>query len=269
MKHSVRWLLILVLLMVAVAGCDGDDETDEGAPDQALATDAPTAAAATPLPTDPPASSPEPIDTVAPPPTSTTPPTPTVLVPAAATIIPGTPGETTNGQSGQSQDASVAATTAAAAGQAQSLMAPWQGIIGVAVMNQAICGTLQQLAQTGQQGGLGALAVTAGLGGAGGVLQTAQQQLGGLINTPGLGPLAGSLQADQSAMGDVIGRWSGGQMDAAAAGAALPVICGATDATLAQTQQGAQTAGLSAADVAGLLEKAKREAGGLLGGLLP
>jgi hypothetical protein len=148
-------------------------------------------------------------------------------------------------------------------------MGPWQSIIGVAVLNQAICTTLQGLAQAGQQGGLGALAVPAGLLGVGQVLQSGQQQLGGLLNTPGLGQLLASLQANQASLNDVLTRWSGGQMDAAAAGAALQVICGATDATLAQSQQGAQDAGATQEQVGSMLEQSKRDAASSLGGLAP
>jgi hypothetical protein len=148
-------------------------------------------------------------------------------------------------------------------------MGVWQSVIGVAVLNQTICATLQGLAQAGQQGGLGALAVPAGLIGIGSVLQSAQQQLGGLLNTPGLGLLLGSLQTDQASLSALLAQWSGGQMDAAAAGAALQGICGATDATLAQTQQGAQESGLGQDQVDTMITESKRDAAGSLGGLVP
>ncbi len=148
-------------------------------------------------------------------------------------------------------------------------MAPWQSVIGVAVLNQTICATLQGLAQAGQQGGLGALAVAPGLVGVTGVLGSAQQQLGPLLGMTGMGTLLTALQADQASLSDVLTRWSGGQMDAAAAGAALQVICGSTNANMAQAQQGARDAGLSQDQVNSLVDQSKRDADSSLGGLRP
>jgi hypothetical protein len=259
MNHRLRPLVVL-LLVVGLAACRGDDTAEVATATPAdLATAAPAIAAtntAVPLPT----STLLPAATVAP---ATATPLPTDTPIATATAVAAGSGQ------GQSQDAGTAATAAAAAAQGQSLMGPWQSIIGVAVLNQTICATLQGLAQAGQQGGLGALAVPAGLLGVGQVLQSGQQQLGGLLNTPGLGQLLASLQANQASLSDVLTRWSGGQMDAAAAGAALQVICGATDATLAQSQQSAQDAGATQEQVGSMLDQSKRDAASSLGGLAP
>lgn len=265
MNHRLRLFVVLLLLVVGLSACRGDDTAevatatpaDQPAVAAAVATTAPVSTTA-PLPT----STLLPTATTAPPPTET----PVATATALATVA--TVGESDAGQA-QGQDAATAATAAAAAGQAQGLMGPWQSIIGVAVLNQTICATLQGLAQAGQQGGLGALAVPAGLLGVGQVLQSGQQQLGGLLNTPGLGQLLGSLQADQASLNDLLTRWLSGQMDAATAGASLQVICGATDATLAQTQQGAQDAGVSQEQVGSMLDQSKRDAAGSLGGLAP
>ena len=260
MNHRLRPLVVL-LLVVGLAACRGDDTAEVATATPAdLATAAPVIAAT---------------NTVAPLPTSTLLPAATA-VPATAAPLPtdtsiatATAAAAEAGQ-GQGQDAATAATVAAAAaGQGQNLTGVWQSLIGVAVLNQAICTTLQGLAQAGQQGGLGALAVPAGLLGVGQVLQSGQQQLGGLLNTPGLGQLLASLQANQASLSDVLTRWSGGQMDATAAGAALQGICGATDTTLAQSQQGAQDAGVSQEQVGSMLDQSKRDAAGSLGGLLP
>lgn len=89
------------------------------------------------------------------------------------------------------------------------------------------------------------------------------------MGLPGLGPLLGSLQADQAAMSDIVTRWSGGQLDAAGAGAALQTVCGATNTTLDQTQQSAQDSGLSEEQVSGMMEQSKQEAADSLGGLRP
>ncbi len=259
MNHRLGLLVVSILLIVGLVACRGDDAGEIATATPAtLATAVPdivATATAVPLPS----STLMPTATAIPLPTET-------VVPTAATT------QTDSGQGqgqGQSQDPGTAATAAAAAGQAQGLMGPWQSIIGVAVLNQTICATLQGLAQAGQQGGLGALAVPAGLLGVGQILQSGQQQLGGLLNTPGLGALLGSLQADQASMTDLLARWSGGQLDAAAAGAALQVVCGSTNATLAQTQQGAQDSGLSQEQVGSMLDQSKRDAAGSLGGLAP
>jgi len=100
-------------------------------------------------------------------------------------------------------------------------------------------------------------------------LQSAQQQLGGLMGLSGLGQLPGSLQTDQASMSDVVTRWAGGQLDAAGAGAALQTVCSATNATLSQTQQGAQGAGFSSEQISGMLQQSQQNAGGALGGLQP
>jgi len=247
MKHSVR-LLLVVLALIALAGCGrGDEEANEAQPlaTSTTAPAAPTATAAT-LPT----AVAQPTDA----PTNT--PAPTATAEATATVATAT--------------ATAAATAGAAgAGDPAQLMGTWQSIMAVAALNQSLCAALQGLAQTGQGGGLGALAVTAGLAGAGGVLQNAQQQLAGIMGLPGLGALGGLMQADQTAMGDVIGRWSGGQLDAAGAATALAPICAAANATLGQTQQGAQDAGLSEEQSGSLLDQSKREAAGLVGGVNP
>lgn len=259
MNHRLRFLVVSLLLTVGLVACRGDDPAE-------VATATP-AAAATAAPAIAPTNTAVPLPTSTLLPTATAIPLPTETV-AATPVATGQGGQGDAGQ-GQSQDPGTAATAAAAAGQAQGLMSPWQSVIGVAVLNQSLCATLQRLAQAGQQGGLAALAVPAGLLGVGQVLQSGQQQLGGLLNTPGLGALLGSLQADQASMSDVLARWSGGQLDAAAAGSALQVICGATDATLAQTQQGAQDSGLSQEQVGSMLDQSKRDASGSLGGLAP
>lgn len=260
MNHRLRPLVVL-LLVVGLAACRGDDTAEVATATPAdLATAAPVIAAT---------------NTVAPLPTSTLLPAATAVPATAAPLPTDTPIATATAAAaeagqGQGQDAATAATVAAAAaGQGQNLTGVWQSLIGVAVLNQAICTTLQGLAQAGQQGGLGALAVPAGLLGVGQVLQSGQQQLGGLLNTPGLGQLLASLQANQASLSDVLTRWSGGQMDATAAGAALQGICGATDTTLAQSQQGAQDAGVSQEQVGSMLDQSKRDAAGSLGGLLP
>ncbi len=260
MNHRLRPLVVL-LLVVGLAACRGDDTAEVATATPAdLATAAPVIAAT---------------NTVAPLPTSTLLPAATAVPATAAPLPTDTPIATATAAAaeagqGQGQDAATAATVAAAAaGQGQNLTGVWQSLIGVAVLNQAICTTLQGLAQAGQQGGLGALAVPAGLLGVGQVLQSGQQQLGGLLNTPGLGQLLASLQPNQASLSDVLTRWSGGQMDATAAGAALQGICGATDTTLAQSQQGAQDAGVSQEQVGSMLDQSKRDAAGSLGGLLP
>jgi hypothetical protein len=261
MNHRLRPLVVLLLLVVGLVACRGDDTAEVATATPAdLATSGATIAAT---------------NTAVPLPTSTLLPTAAAVtdtpvpLPTDTPIATATEAVTAGSGQDQGQDASMAATAAAAAAQGQSLMGPWQGIIGVAVLNQTICATLQRLAQAGQQGGLGALAVPAGLLGVGQVLQSGQQQLGGLLNTPGLGQLLGSLQADQASLSDVVTRWSGGQMDAATAGAALQVICGATDATLAQSQQSAQDAGATQEQVGSMLDQSKRDAAGSLGGLAP
>ena len=249
MSHRLRLVTVLLLLAIGLTACDRNEEATEiaTATPVVLPTDAPTAV---------------PADTAAPLPTSTLLPTATAA-PLPTETATATP--TPAGQADQSQqDPGAAATAAVASGQATGAMGVWQSVIGVAVLNQTICATLQGLAQAGQQGGLGALAVPAGLLGVGSVLQSAQQQLGGLLNTPGLGQLLGSLQADQASLSGLLAQWSGGQMDAAAAGAALQGICGATDATLAQTQQGAQDAGLDQNQINSMLDESKRDAGGLM-----
>ncbi len=249
MSHRLRLVTVLLLLAIGLTACDRNEEATEiaTATPVVLPTDAPTAV---------------PADTATPLPTSTLLPTATAaLLPTETATATPTPA----GQADQSQqDPGAAATAAVASGQATGAMGVWQSVIGVAVLNQTICATLQGLAQAGQQGGLGALAVPAGLLGVGSVLQSAQQQLGGLLNTPGLGQLLGSLQADQASLSGLLAQWSGGQMDAAAAGAALQGICGATDATLAQTQQGAQDAGLDQNQINSMLDESKRDAGGLM-----
>ncbi len=259
MNHRIHLLIVLLLAVVALAACRGDDATEVATATPAdLVTAAPVVAATEPV-------APLPTRTLLP--TVTVAPLPTETAAATATATIAT--DTSQTQS-QVQDANTAATAAAAAaGQAQSLMGAWQSIIGVAVLNQTICATLQGLAQAGQQGGLGALALPAGLLGVGQVLQSGQQQLGGLLNTPGVGQLLGSLQANQASMSDVLTRWSGGQIDAAAAAAALQGICGATDTTLAQTQQEAQDAGVSQEEVGSMLDQSKRDAAGSLDGLAP
>ena len=250
MSHRLRLVAVLLLLVIGLTACDRNEEGTE------IATSTPAV-----LPTAAPTIAPT--NTAAPLPTSTLLPTATAA-PLPTETVTATPAATD--QAGQSQPEP---GTADAAAQTQALMGSWQSMMGVAVLNQTICATLQGLAQAGQQGGLGALAVPAGLIGVGSVLQAAQQQLGGLLNTPGLGQLLGSLQADQASLSDLLGRWSGGQMDAAAAGAALQGICGATNATLAQTQQGAQDAGLSQDQVNSMLDQSKRDAAGSLDGLAP
>ena len=261
MSRHLRLLAVLLLLVAGLVACKrGDEEGAEGA-EVATATPAtlPTAAPVV-----------APTNTTAPPPTSTLLPTVTVAPPPTETVVATLAATTAADQSGQGQqDPNAAATAAVASGQAAGAMGAWQGVIGVAVLNQTICATLQGLAQAGQQGGLGALAVPAGLLGVGTVLQSAQQQLGGLLNTPGLGLLLGSLQTDQASLSALLAQWSGGQIDAAAAGAALQGICDATDATLAQTQQGAQDAGLGQDQVDTMLDQSKRDAAGSLGGLVP
>jgi hypothetical protein len=259
MSRHLRLLTVLLLLVVGLVACRGDEEGGEIA--TATPATLPTAAPIVVV-----------TNTSAPPPTSTLLPTATVA-PLPTETIAATPTTATNAttaadQSGQGQQ-DPGAATAAAAGQAAGAMGVWQSVIGVAVLNQTICATLQGLAQAGQQGGLGALAVPAGLIGIGSVLQSAQQQLGGLLNTPGLGLLLGSLQTDQASLSALLAQWSGGQMDAAAAGAALQGICGATDATLAQTQQGAQESGLGQDQVDTMITESKRDAAGSLGGLVP
>lgn len=257
MNHRLRPFIVLLLLLIGLAACRGDDAAEVATVTPAdVATAAPAVAAT---------------NTAAPPPTSTLLPTATAVTDTPAPLPTETVVATAATEAGQEQgqDAPTAATAAAAAGQSQNLMALWQGVIGVAALNQTICATLQGLAQAGQQGGLGALAVPAGLLGVGQVLQSGQQQLGALLNTPGLGQMLGSLQADQAALSDVLTRWSGGQMDAAAAGAALQGVCGAIDTTLGQSQQGAQDAGLSQEQVGSMLDQSKRDASGSLGGLAP
>ena len=251
MSHRLRLVAVLLLLVIGRTACDRNEEGTEiaTATPAVLPTAAPTVA---------------PTNTAAPLPTSTLLPTATAapLPTETATAMPATADQAGQGQPDPGAGAADAAQT-------QALMGSWQSMIGVAVLNQTICATLQGLAQAGQQGGLGALAVPAGLIGVGSVLQSAQQQLGGLLNTPGLGQLVGSLQADQASLGALLTQWTGGQMDAAAAGAALQGICGATDATLAQTQQGAQGAGLGQEQVDTMLNQSKRDAAGSLGGLVP
>lgn len=259
MNHRLRPFIVLLLLLIGLAACRGDDAAEVATVTPAdVATAAPAVAAT---------------NTAAPPPTSTLLPTATAVTDTPAPLptetVVATAATEAGQEQGQDQDAATAATAAAAAGQSQNLMALWQGVIGVAALNQTICATLQGLAQAGQQGGLGALAVPAGLLGVGQVLQSGQQQLGALLNTPGLGQMLGSLQADQAALSDVLTRWSGGQMDAAAAGAALQGVCGAIDTTLGQSQQGAQDAGLSQEQVGSMLDQSKRDASGSLGGLAP
>lgn len=257
MNHRLRPFIVLLLLLIGLAACRGDDAAEVATVTPAdVATAAPAVAAT---------------NTAAPPPTSTLLPTATAVTDTPAPLPTETVVATAATEAGQEQgqDVATAATAAAAAGQSQNLMALWQGVIGVAALNQTICATLQGLAQAGQQGGLGALAVPAGLLGVGQVLQSGQQQLGALLNTPGLGQMLGSLQADQAALSDVLTRWSGGQMDAAAAGAALQGVCGAIDTTLGQSQQGAQDAGLSQEQVGSMLDQSKRDASGSLGGLAP
>jgi hypothetical protein len=262
MNRCLRLLIVLLLALVALAACRGDDTAEVATATPAdLATGAPATAAPAIAAT----------DTVAPLPTSTLLPTATAAPLPTATAAPTSTATSAAGAGqtpGQGQDGGAAATVAAA-GQAQDLMGAWQSLIGLAVLNQTICATLQGLAQAGQQGGLGALAVPAGLLGVGQVLQSGQQQLGGLLNTPGVGQLLGSLQANQASISDVLTRWSGGQMDATAAGAALQTICSATDATLAQTQQEAQGAGLSQEQVGSMLDQSKRDAAGSLDGMAP
>lgn len=257
---------VLTLLALALAGCNGDEEEAGSTPlETATAVTVPTDAPAG-VASEPPTAAPTiAIEPTTPPVTDATAPA-KASAPAPAATAPESTAAAQ--EQGQVQDAA-AATAAAGAGPSGGAMAPWQDIMGVAVMNQAICGTLQGLAQTGQQGGLGALAVGAGLMGAGGVLGTTQQQLAGLSSTPGLGQLMGSLQADQTAMSGLISQWSGGQMDATAAGSALQGICGGADATMAQAQQSAQGAGLSQSQIGAIVEQARRNAGSSLGGLLP
>ena len=256
MNHRLRPLVVL-LLVIGLAACRGDNATEVATATPAdLATAAPAIAAT---------------NTTAPLPTSTLLPTATAA-PLPTETAAATPTAATNADTGQTQgqgqDAGAAAT-AAAAGQAQGLTQSWQSMIGVAVLNQTLCATLQGLSQAGQQGGLGALAVPAGLLGVGQVLQSGQQQVGGLLNTPGVGQLLGSLQTDQTSMSNILAQWSGGQMDAAAAGAALQTICSATNATLGQMQQGAQAAGLSLDQIGAMLGQSQQDAAGLLGGLMP
>lgn len=260
MKRSLQLVGLLLAVLLILAACKDEEQAQE-TPEATIAAVAvlPTATATV-----------APIATPLPPPTSTIAPTPTLEPTATATVTP-TPAAAGDaaGGAGQAQDPGAAATAGAAAAQAGALMAPWQGIIGVAVFNQAICTTLQTLAQTGQQGGLAALGVSASLIATSGWLQSVQQQLAGLMGTAGAaGPLA-ALQADQTALADLLGRWSGGQMDAATAGAALQVICGSTNTTLGQTQQSAQDAGLSEEQVGSMLDQSKRDAAGSIGGILP
>ena len=256
MNGRLRLLILLLLLAVALAGCGDDDEATIATATPVAPTAAP-ALAATDTAVPVPSSTPLPTGTAM---ATTETPTATPLA-TVATSATDQAGATDQGQ----QDPAAAATTAAAAG----MMDSWQSLMNVAVLNHALCTTLQGLAQSGQQGGLGALAVGAGLLGAGSVLQSAQQQLGGLMNMSGLGPLLGSLQADQASMSDVVARWSGGQLDAAGAGAALQTVCVATNATLSQTQQGAQAGGLSLEQINGMLSQSQQNAGGMLGGLQP
>lgn len=260
MNRRLRLLVLFLLLALGLAACGKDDEA--------------TIATATPATPVAPAVAPTLVvtDTAVPPPTSTPLPPPTATALPAATETPtatplatGQAGTTGQGDAtGQGPiDPAAAGTAAAAAG----MMASWQSLMNIAVLNQGLCTTLQGLAQSGQQGGLGALAVGAGLLGAGSLLQSMQQQLTGLMSLAGLGPLLGSLQADQAAMSDIITRWSGGQLDAAGAGAALQTVCGATNTTLDQTQQSAQDAGLSEEQVSGMMGQSKQEAANSLGGL--
>lgn len=251
MNRRLHLLTLFLLLAVVLAACGNDDEAT-------LATATPAATpvlAATDTAEPPPTSTPLPLPTAtAMPPTETSTATPLATEPADAT--------------GQGQtDPGMAATTAAAAG----MTASWQSLMNVAALNQALCTTLQGLAQSGQQGGLGALAASAGLLGAGPLLQSAQQQLTGLMGLTGmgLGPLLGSLQADQAAMSDIVTRWTGGQLDAAGAGAALQAVCGASNTTLSQTQQGAQDAGLSEEEASNMMNQSKLDAANSLGGLRP
>jgi len=258
MMRVLRLLAVLLAIMMVLAACNGDEETADatptGAPAEVVLPTAEIVAVATDVP---------------PLPTSTPLPTPTMEPTATSTVVP-TPGAgEAVGASGAAQDPATAATAAAAAGGASALMAPWQSIIGVAVLNQTICTTLQALAQTGQQGGLGALATAAQLLAAGPILQGAQQQLTGLAGVPGAEGLLTSLRADQAAMLGLLGQWSGGQVDAATAAASLQVICGATDATAAQAQQGAQDAGIPEEDVNGMFDQSKQDAAGSVGGLRP
>ncbi|WP_374685767.1 hypothetical protein [Promineifilum sp.] len=255
MKYCYR-LLIVLLALLMLAGCDrAGDEEGESQP-LATSTTAPAAPAATaatlPTAAAQPTTAAQPTDA----PTDTPAPTATVAATATATAA------ATAGAAGQD-------TTGAGDPAQQELMGAWQPVMAVAALDQSLCVALQGLAQTGQGGGLGALAVTAGLAGAGGVLQSAQQQLAGVMSVPGLGALGGLMQADQTALGGVIGQWSGGQLDAAGASSALAPICAAADATLSQTQQGAQAAGLSAEQAGSLLDQAKRGAAGLVGGINP
>jgi len=250
MNRRVRLLVLCLLLALGLAACGEDDEVPVATATTAAPTIAPVLAAT---------------DTAVPLPTSTPLPAATSL-PAATETPTATPlagGQTDAG--GQGQQDPAAATAAASAGT----MATWQSLMNVAVLNQGLCTALQGMAQTGQQGGLGALAIGAGLIGAGSVLQSAQQQLGGLMGLSGLGQLPGSLQTDQASMSDVVTRWAGGQLDAAGAGAALQTVCSATNATLSQTQQGAQGAGFSSEQISGMLQQSQQNAGGALGGLQP
>lgn len=250
MNRRVRLLVLCLLLALSLAACGEDDEVPVATATTAAPTIAPVLAAT---------------DTAVPLPTSTPLPAATSL-PAATETPTATPlagGQTDAG--GQGQQDPAAATAAASAGT----MATWQSLMNVAVLNQGLCTALQGMAQTGQQGGLGALAIGAGLIGAGSVLQSAQQQLGGLMGLSGLGQLPGSLQTDQASMSDVVTRWAGGQLDAAGAGAALQTVCSATNATLSQTQQGAQGAGFSSEQISGMLQQSQQNAGGALGGLQP
>lgn len=257
MNRRLRLLVLFLLLALSLAACGKDDEGTEAVVTPDTVTTAPTLApadTAVPLPT----------STPLPPPTATALP-PATETPTATPVATGQVDTTGQGDAaGQGQqDPAAAGTAAAAAG----MMATWQGLMNIAVLNQGLCTTLQGLAQSGQQGGLGALAVGAGLLGAGSLLQSMQQQLAGLMGLSGLGPLLGSLQADQTAMSDIITRWSGGQLDATGAGAALQTVCGATNTTLSQTQQSAQDSGLSEEQVSGMMEQSKQEAAGSLGGL--
>lgn len=263
MMHHLRLLSIMLALLIALVGCNGEGGTENVPSAPAPTTNiVATPAVAAPTPTVADTSIPaSPTNST----TTTTAPATTSPTTSAAPLVTTSPGSETTAATPMETPAAAGPAT----GQSQQLMSEWQGAIGVAVLDQSLCTALQGLSQTAQSGGLGGLAATAGLMGAAPILGSAQQQLGGLLAMPGLSGVTGALQADQAALGSVMNQWTGGQLDAAGAGAALQPICSGMDGTLGQVQGAAQTAGLSPEQIGVLVGQSQGAAAGLVGGLNP